>query len=95
MEKYFNRLKYGTNSSDDGVHPTDDKMWDLTRKYLHTGILEVAQQNYKEDHPEIQLFIDIILQAGKDYIIVMMKLDWMQKDTLVQRCLRMTVLCWD
>lgn len=66
MEKYWNRLKYGYKNSDDGVHPTGDQLWDLTHKYLHTGILEVAQQNYKENYPEIQLFIDIILQAGKD-----------------------------
>lgn len=66
MEKYWNRLKFGYQNSDDGVHPTGDQYWDLTHKYLHTGILEIAQQNYKEDHPEIKLFIDIILQAGKD-----------------------------
>lgn len=66
MEKYWNRLKFGHQDSDEGVYPSGDRLWDMTRKYLHTGILEVAQQNYKENHPEIQLFIDIIMQAGKD-----------------------------
>ncbi len=66
MEKYWHKIKYGFNYSDKGSFPTGDHYWDLTKKYLHTGILEIAQQNYKEDHPEIQLFIDILIQAGKD-----------------------------
>ncbi len=66
MEKYWNRLKYGYTESDTGVFPTGDKMWDTARKYLHTGILEIAQQNYQENHPELQLFVDIIISAGRD-----------------------------
>lgn len=66
MEKYWNRLKYGFRESDEGTFPSGDLKWDLTRRYLHTGILEVAQQYYKENHPEIELFVEIILQAGKD-----------------------------
>jgi len=65
MEKYWNKVKHGADESD-GSFPTGDAFWDLTRKYLHTGILEIAQQNYKEEHPEIKLFIEVIIQAGKD-----------------------------
>lgn len=67
MEKYWHKLKYGYRDSSSSLFPTGDQIWDITQKYLHTGILEVAQQNYGEyDNSEIKLFVDIILQAGKD-----------------------------
>jgi hypothetical protein len=66
MEKLWNRIKYGYPAADDNVFNTGDTFWDVTKQYLHTGILELAYRYYLDHHPEIELYIDIIIQAGKD-----------------------------